>query len=123
MKIKKIQIVPYQEIERESFKVAKALDQGRLYKSKYRGTFVESLDILRSIFTDQRLALWRLIRDHKPESISELAKLAKRSFRSVHRDLKYLEAYGLISMKKSKGKRGDRQVPTSLADQLVVAVA
>ncbi len=69
IRIKKIQIISREELDRDSLKVAKAFDEGRIYKSKYNGTVVESLDILHSLLTERRLALWRAIRDHNPESL------------------------------------------------------
>ena len=87
------------------------------------GYCFESLDAVKSVLTDNRLNLWRAIRDKKPASISELAKMVGRGFREVHRDVQLLEEFELISLKKTKGKRGDLQAPISLADELLFAVA
>ena len=77
----------------------------------------------RLILTDKRLELWRAIRDSKPDSISTLAKMVHRGFRAVYRDLLLLQSLGLITFRKTKGKRGDLQTPISLVDELLLAVA
>jgi predicted transcriptional regulator len=122
VKIKKIRIKSRQEADRDIRSIARALDQGKSVKP-VKGEFFESLDAVRSVLTNKRLELWRTIRDQKPDSISLLAELVNRSFRGVYRDVKLLELLGLVSLQKTKGERGDRQHPVSLADELLLAVA
>lgn len=122
MKIKKIKIKLRKHADHDLRSIARALDQGKTPKP-IKGDFFESLDAIRSVLTDKRLQLWRVIRDRKPQSISALAKMVSRGFRGVHRDLKLLETLGIVSLKKSKGSRGDLQHPISLADKLVLSVA
>jgi len=122
MKTKKIRIKSRSEFDEDLRSVARALDQGKSPKP-LRGDFFESLDAVRAVLTDRRLEIWRTVRDKKPESISSLAEMVGRSFRTVHRDVKLLQSLGLISLKKGKGLRGDTQHPVSLADELVLAVA
>ena len=123
MKIKKIRIKSKEEFSDELRSVARAIDRGVAPKKAVTGEFFESLDAVRVILTDKRLELWRAIRDKKPESISMLAKLVGRGFKAVYRDLLLLESLGLITFKKTKGKRGDLQAPVSLVDELQLAVA
>ncbi len=122
MKIKKIRIKSREEFNDELRQVAKALDRGETVKKK-TGEYFESLDAVRKVLTDKRLELWRTIRDRKPKSISQVAQMVDRGFKSVYRDLLLLESLGLISFKKGKGKRGDVQSPVSLVDELRLAVA
>ena len=122
MKIKKIRIRSTEEFFKDLRTAARALDEGRKIKP-LTGEFFESLDVVRSILTDKRLELWRAIRDRKPDSISDLAALVNRDFRGVHRDVTLLETLGLVSLKKTKGKRGDLQKPVSIVDELQLAVA
>ncbi len=123
MKIKKIRIKSKDEFSNELRSVAKALDKGITPKRAVTGEYFESLDAVRVILTDKRLELWRTIRDKKPESISMVAQLAHRGFKAVYRDLLLLESLGLITFKKTKGKRGDLRAPVSLVDELQLAVA
>ncbi len=122
MKVKKIRIKSRENFDQDLLRVARALDHGKAVEP-VRGEYFESLDAVRSVLTDKRLELWRAIRDRKPDSISTLAEMVQRSFRGVYRDVKLLEALGLVSLKKTKGDRGDLQHPVSLADELVLAVA
>ena len=124
MKIKTIKIKSSENFFKDLHTVARALDRGlAVPKDVKGGEYFESLDAVRNMLTEGRLELWRAIRDRRPRSISEAAKLVGRGFRAVHRDLRILEACGLISLRKTKGKRGDLQTPVSLADRLHVAVA
>jgi predicted transcriptional regulator len=123
MKIKKIRIKSREEFEGELRSVARALDRRVTPKKAITGEYFESLDAVRVILTDKRLELWRSIRDKKPDSISTVAKMVHRGFRAVYRDLLLLESLGLITFKKTKGKRGDLQAPISLVDELQLAVA
>lgn len=122
MKVKKIRIKSKESFTSELRQVARALDRD-LTPKKVTGEYFESLDAVRRVLTDKRLALWRTIRDRKPASISELASQVDRGFKSVYRDLLLLESLGLITFKKTKGKRGDLQSPVSLVDELQLAVA
>ncbi len=122
MKTIRIQIKAKSEFDSDLRSAAKALDEGKTPKRR-SGVFFESLNAVRTVLTDKRLELWRTIRDRKPESISTLAEMVHRNFRSVHRDVMFLKELGLITLKKSKGQRGDLQSPVSLADELVLSVA
>ena len=122
VKIKKIRIKAREEFNSELRTVARALDRGETPKL-IKGEYFESLDAVRAVLTDKRLELWRTIRDRKPNSISTLANMVDRGFRSVYRDLLFLENFGLLSFKKTKGKRGDLKAPVSLVDELLLAVA
>ncbi|MBI4402541.1 MAG: hypothetical protein HY537_00175 [Deltaproteobacteria bacterium] len=122
MKVKKIRIKSREDSSRDLLKVAKALDRGETPK-RVSGEYFESLDAVRTILTDKRLELWRTIRDQKPDSISTLTKMVNRNFKAVYRDLLLLQSVGLVTFRKSKGKRGDVQSPISLVDELLLAVA
>jgi predicted transcriptional regulator len=52
-----------------------------------------------------RLRLLSVIREKKPESISELARMLKRKESNVHNDLTFLEGIGLLELKDSKNRK------------------
>lgn len=56
------------------------------------------LDTWKSIVTPSRMELIRIIRDKKPKSVGELAKLSKRPVESVSRDIKILEVNGVLEI-------------------------
>jgi len=111
------------EINAEARAIAREFDQGRFPKQPIIREYFESLEAVRTMLTDNRLQLWRTIRDKKPASILELAKMVDRDFAGVHRDLNILVSVGLVALKAEKGKRGDVQRPVSLCDALSVEVA
>ncbi len=122
MKTKKIIIKSREEMHEEELKFAKKLDQGEKV-SPLRGEFFESIEAVRKFLTDNRLELWRAIRDKKPNSISELASMVDRNFADVHQDLSILVEVGLVDLRKPKGVKTRAKKPISLADQLHFEVA
>jgi len=108
--------------------LAKLIDSNKLkkhpkaVKNNSSGIFFESLAAVRKVLTDNRLDVWRTIRDQKPESISHLAEILKRDFRAVHRDVTLLEELGLIELIKGPGKRGNIVTLKSCYDELQLIV-
>ena len=74
--------------------------------SDNKGEYFENLGAVRGILTENRLLLLRLIRKHHPDSVAELAWLAKRDFKHVHGDVALLQDLGPVSAKaRSSGRR------------------
>lgn len=122
MRTKKIIIKTREQFFEELRLTMHAVSKGEKVKPKVETSF-ESLDAVRTILTENRLDIWRAIRDKKPKTITELSKILGRSFRAIHRDLELLEEFDLIKLTKKKGVRGMVQVPTSLVDQLEFKIA
>ncbi|NJD52298.1 MAG: ArsR family transcriptional regulator [Candidatus Methanoperedens sp.] len=72
------------------------------------------------ILTHERLRLLHIIKEKKPESISELARMLKRKESNVHNDLTFLEGIGLLELK--EGKNHIRKVPVVDYDALHITV-
>jgi predicted transcriptional regulator len=122
MKVMKIKIKSKDDFFRDAHKAAREIDAGKPV-TQPGGDFFESLEAVRTVLTEKRLAIWRLVRDQHPNSIFELAQLADRDFKSVHRDVTVLVTVGLVELKPGRGAKGKTQVPKSLADSLSVEVA
>lgn len=60
------------------------------------GTYFTSLDAVRAVLTDKRMALLHLIRERHPRSVRQLAKFAGRDFKNVHSDVVLLKRCGLL---------------------------
>jgi predicted transcriptional regulator len=104
--------------------IARKIDSNKVQKIKIKnGIYFESLTAVRKILTDNRLNVWRAIRDKKPESITQLSEILGRGFRSVHRDVVLLKDLGLIRLTEGPGRRGNVQKLESLYDELALAVA
>ena len=124
MRIMKIKIQGREKFERDLLKLAKSVDNKKVKKPHVKnGIYFESLTAVRKILTDNRLEVWRAIRDKNPESITQLAKILKRGFRPVHRDVMLLKDLGLIKLTEGPGERGNVQKLVSLYDELALAVA
>jgi len=122
MRTKRIRIRSRTALNEHLLKTARHIDRGRKVRMT-KGDYFESINAVRNILTPKRLELWRVIRDRKPASISILAKLVDRNFKSVHQDVQLLAAVGIIELRETQGKRGRRQEPRSLADTLRLEVA
>ena len=59
---------------------------------------VESAEVLLRLLTPDNRGLLRTIRDTKPQSVAELARLTHRAEPNLLRTLAKLEAFGLIEM-------------------------
>lgn len=80
----------------------------------------ESLSSLRRLLSNEKARLIHLIKSKKPKSIYELAKLAKRDFKSVVEDVKLFEKFGLIEMISEKTGKRERLKPTLTIDSLYI---
>jgi len=82
-----------------AFKTARAGAKAALE----RGTYFTSLEAVRSLLTEKRLALLHLIRERRPRSINALAKIAGRDFKNVHADVMLLRRCGLLQLDAASG--------------------
>jgi len=53
---------------------------------------------VRRVLTERRLELLKTIRDRKPSSVYELAKMVDRDLKNVLQDLSYLEELGIVAV-------------------------
>jgi predicted transcriptional regulator len=79
---------------------------------------VESAAVLLRLLTPENRDLLKMIRDKKPRSVAELARLAKRASPNLLRTLGKLEAFGLIEMRRV----GKMTMPVPLVHKLHVEI-
>lgn len=77
-----------------------------------------SLDLMRQMLTNERIRLLKLIREKNPKTIYALAKVAKRPYANVFRDVKKLEELELIDLK----EKGNSTTPKAKYDKLRITV-
>lgn len=94
----KAKIQTIRELEAEMRAVARG--EKRAPKDAGKTSF-ESVDVLMRLLTPENRVLMAVIRDRKPSSIAELAKLSGRAASNLTRTLQKLEAAGLIKMQTS----------------------
>lgn len=79
----------------EDLKTGKALERNSIV--------ARTPEDVAKILTSERIRLLQVIREKKPGSISELARLLNRSQSNVSNDVKYLEGIGLLEFEEKKG--------------------
>ena len=79
---------------------------------------VESAEALLRLLTPDNRSLLRTIRDARPQSVAELARLTNRAEPNLLRTLGKLEAFGLLEMRTVDRRR----VPTVMVDTLRVEI-
>ena len=77
-----------------------------------------SVEALVRLLTPENRQLLALIRDRKPRSVTELAKMTKRAQPNLTRTLAKLEAAGFISTKAV----GRRKTPSTALKKIVVEI-
>ena len=92
--------------------------QTTLYKGYVILSF-PSFATLGKVITGARLELLAAIREYKPQSIQQLAKIAKRDFKNVYQDVKLLAQYGLIELKENGARKA--AVPVAIYTELMIA--
>ena len=75
---------------------------------------VESAEVLLRLLTPDNRGLLRTIRDAKPQSVAELARLTRRNEPNLLRTLAKLEAFGLVEMRTVDRRR----VPVAKLEKL-----
>ena len=75
---------------------------------------VESAGALLRLLTPENRNLLRAIRDSKPQSVAELARLTNRAEPNLLRTLGKLEAFGFLEMRTVARRR----VPTAIVNKL-----
>ena len=84
----------------------KQLDKGvRKQFTENEVLSVRSLAELQKILTQKRMEILATIRDRKPQSIYELAKMVKRDQGNVQTDVTFLKNLGFIEIEKEKKGR------------------
>ena len=111
MKVKKIKInlKSLEDVGKETTKVMRAVESGESVSPKRHEIVFSDFAALKGFLTPKRLELIRLIRRHAPNSIAQLARLAKRDFARVYQDLKLLSEAGIIEI--PKGLKGEKAKP------------
>ena len=77
---------------------------------------------LRQLLSNERARLLSTIKNKKPTSMYNLAKILERDFKSVRQDIRLLERFGFIELDaNTKGKR-EMLKPVLAVDKVVITV-
>lgn len=77
--------------------------------------WVSSIESLAKVLSDRNMLLLEMIRNSRPQSMSELAKLSGRAKSNLSRTLHNMESLGLIEL---TVVTGGKKVPTVIYDRL-----
>ncbi len=121
MKVKEIKVIvrPLEDDFDEIVEAFKKVERREEFKEEK--IVVESLDVLRKILTPERMRILQVIRNEKPSSIYELAKLLGRDRAAVMRDLEVLREIGLVEISEGDDKKR-RKKPIVPYDEIVVKI-
>lgn len=104
MKTLEIRIKSREQADAEFIGAFRGAQSGKKVAAR-RGVYFTSLEAVRALLTDRRLALLHLVREHAPKSINQLAKIAGRDFKNVYVDVMLLKDYGLVQVVRRKKAR------------------
>jgi len=120
LKIIRIRLKSVEQAVDDAVATMKAIKKNRPIKVQ-KAEYFENLEAVRSVLTENRLGLLRLIRKNQPSSVAELARLAKRDFKHVYGDVEILQSLGLVQS--NANKQGKPTKLTSETTEIVFKIA
>jgi len=122
MKLKDVEIIVMNDEEYGDHlnKLFEKVKEGKINESEPHKIVSRTTEDIGKILTRERIRLLHIIREKKPESISELARMLERKESNVHNDLTFLEGIGLLEIK--KGRNHVKKVPVVDYDALHITV-
>lgn len=94
----KIGIMPRDVFQKRMLDIA----AGRIVPSKNEPKiWFSSIKSLGEVLSDNNIRLLKIIREHNPETIKELARLTGRQPSNLSRTLKTMAQYGIVELKKN----------------------
>jgi len=85
----------------------------RILGKKAEKTIVMTPEIFAKVFSPQRVKMILRIEKNRIKNIYQLAKILGRKYEAVHRDIKLLEGFGIIKLKKK-----DREVKPFIEEKI-----
>jgi len=118
-KVMKVGIMSYRNMKARTIAIARGKHRPSPSEPK---VWFASIKSLASVLSEENQTLLKIIREHSPESITELEEITGRATSNLTRTLHTLERYGLVAFKTAKpGQRKGGRAPLKpvvLADGL-----
>lgn len=120
MKVKKIRIgiKSLHDTIREAGAVYEQASKGKPPRQK-TAIYFSNLKEMRRALTEKRLELLKTVKDRKPSSVYELAKMVNRDLKNVLQDVAYLRELGIIDVIETD----DKKIPSVRYDKISLEVA
>ena len=100
-RVLRIGIISKEDYMQRTIAIAKGEYKPRKDEPK---VWFESTKSMSQVLSTENQELLRIILEARPRSITELGELANRKKSNLSRTLKTLEKYGIVELKKTKGK-------------------
>jgi predicted transcriptional regulator len=122
MKLKDVEIIVMNDEEYGDYlnTLFEKVKEGEITESEPHKIVARTTEDIGKILTRERIRLLHIIREKKPESISELARILNRKESNVHNDITFLEGIGLLEIK--KGRDNVQKMPVVDYDALHITV-
>lgn len=82
----------------------------------------EDLSVFAKVFSPERLRLLRMVREKKPSTLNELARLLQRDYPNVYNDVRFLAEQGILELEEKPGRGRGTIRPTFDWDGFDIAV-
>lgn len=102
----------FDSFKNDFVKTWKAAEKGQLTSEYELELAFPDVTYLSKIFRPERIRMIQMIKEKKPDSIYQLAKLLGRTTANVQRDVNELAELGIIELKKAKKKGQKREIVT-----------
>jgi predicted transcriptional regulator len=106
MKLKDVEIVVMNDEEygKHLNQLFEKVGSGEIHETESHKIVARTSEDIGKILTRERIRLLHIVREKKPESISELARMLNRKESNVHNDIAFLKGLGLLEIKESKNR-------------------
>jgi predicted transcriptional regulator len=121
LKVLKFEIQSTEDFHKEIIEAFEAARLRKPFKPRI-GTSFSSVEAMRNFLTPKRLEILRCIREKKPTSIYSLARMTRRGFASVFRDVDILKKHGIVSVPRVKGSARRARMPKVECDAISVYI-
>lgn len=121
----KVKIMSLEQSGKEFVKAWKMTEKGEAYERDYDMVLTfPDLAWIAKVLSPERVRLIQTIRDKKPTSIRQLAKLLDRAQQNVQRDVQELADLGIVELKRvrKKGQKRESLQPEFNWDGFDIAV-
>lgn len=82
----------------------------------------EGISAFRQLLSNEKARILHVLKVKKPSSLYSLAKILKRDFKAVTKDLKVLERFGFIELVSEKTGKRERLKPVLAVDSLNIKI-
>lgn len=105
----KVKIQTLEQAGKEFVKAWKMAEKGKDFEAGYDLVLAfPDISWIAKVLSPERVRIIQTVRDQKPASIRQLAKLLNRAQQNVQKDVQELAQFGIIELKK-KRKKGQKR--------------